>query len=90
MLKHLRIRNVEVARRVYFAVRDKDWDTINPVIAEFKVERTPSVFVATWIGRCQKGSEIDDVWKGRLELLAEGIVKFTGSGCFDRVFHAAE
>jgi D-apionolactonase len=80
MLKHLRIGEVEIARRIYFTLRDKDWDTINPVISDLEIWQTNSLFEATWKGRCRKGDEIDYVWRGRVEVKGEGIVRFRTSG----------
>ena len=33
-IKHVRLGDVELVRRVYFAVRTDDWDTIYPSLAD--------------------------------------------------------
>src|SRR5215208_1242135 len=37
-LRYVKIGEVEIVRRLYFAVRDRNWGTVEPVFTKFEVE----------------------------------------------------
>ena len=79
MLKHVCLGQVEIARRVYFAIRDMHWNTIPCAISDPQVERGGNEFRATWMG-CSQSSEIGFEWKGEILVTAPGLIRFKVHG----------
>lgn len=79
MLKRVRLGDVEVLRRVYFAVRTDEWDTIYPVFDDMQIEHGPDTFHASWSARC-RGGEVDYAWHGEVVGDADGTIHFTVVG----------
>ena len=79
MLKHLRIRDLEIARRVYFAVRDEKWGTVPNDISAVQFSESSECFEVIWSGRCQ-AHPVDYEWKGRIRIFTRGLVEFKAEG----------
>jgi len=85
MLKHLCIGGVEVAHRIYFAVRDEKWATVRNEISEVELSEVNDVFEAAWSGRC-RSTEVDFEWQGRIRILANGLIEFRVNGTALKTF----
>ena len=79
MIKHIRLGGVELVRRVYFGVRDDEWDTIYPVFSDVLVQKGPESFHASFKATCKKGA-VHYTWEGAIEAKADGTIRFTAAG----------
>lgn len=79
MIKHVRLGSVELVRRVYFAVRDGEWDTVYPELSDVQIEAGSDAFRATFRAFCRK-SEFDYEWRGAIDARADGTIQFRASG----------
>src|SRR5689334_6644193 len=52
-LRYLYVGNKEVVRRVYFAVRDANWNTIMPQFSRIAVQNQGTGFTIALTARCQ-------------------------------------
>ena len=78
-LRYIRRGGVEILRRVYGAVRDRDWNTVPTVISDLEVREEADSFRVTFKALCRQ-REIDYRWKGTIEGSSAGTVKFTMEG----------
>ena len=80
MVRHIRLDDVELARRIYFAVRSPDWDVFYPTaLRDLHVDATSDSFHATWVAHYgQIGYECS----------GEIVGKPNGTLCFDVVGRA--
>jgi len=79
MLKHLRLGEVEIARRVYFAVRDPAWRTVRSKISNVQIEPQSESFKASWSGECLS-IDVQYVWQGEIEIASSGLIRFQARG----------
>lgn len=79
-LRHIRLGEVELARRIYFAVRTEDWDTAYPVtVKDLQIRATRRSFEATWVAHCRRG-DADYQWKGCVHGRQDGSITFAVEG----------
>ncbi len=78
-LRHVRWGDREVLRRVYAAVRDRNWDTVPAVISGLEVQAGAASFKASFVADCRRG-EIDFRWRGAIEGSPDGSVTFVMEG----------
>lgn len=78
-LRYIRLGERELVRAVYSAVRDRDWDTIQPRIHHLKLESTEAGFELRFDAECKR-REIDFFWSGAISGAADGTVRFAMSG----------
>ena len=79
-LRHIRLNTVEIARRLYFAPRSADWDTVYPVeVKGLLVEAGPSTFRATWTAHATKDT-VDYLWTGEIVGRQDGELSFRVRG----------
>lgn len=78
-LRHLRVGEVEVIRRVYVAVRDRTWRTIPARLSDLRLERGTDKFCVTFMA-AHIEAEIDFCWTGRISGEPGGGVTFTMDG----------
>ena len=82
-LKYVCLAGREVLRRVYAAVRDRNWGTVTPVVSDLKIDsRSGSFRVSYWSEHRQKDmdGEIDFGWRGTIEGSADGTIRFLFDG----------
>jgi len=84
-LRRIRLGDREVLRQVYVAVRDPVWDTIEPVISDFRVEGGGDGFEITFTARHLRDT-IDYTWRGRITGEARGAIRFSMDGIANRTF----
>lgn len=85
MIKHVRIGEVELVRRIYFAVRDDGWDTIYPEFSDVEVEITEDTFRAAFNAECRSDT-VHYRWRGTITSHADGTITFEASGVPQRDF----
>jgi hypothetical protein len=78
-LRYIRLGDREVLRRVYVAVRDRNWDTIPVAISGLSVEQHDHSFTVTFQADHRQG-EIDFGWRGTITGDAQGTVSFAMDG----------
>jgi hypothetical protein len=78
-LRYVRLGDVEILRRVYVAVRDRDWNTIAPRISNLRIEASSAAFRITFDCRNQEGA-IDFAWKGTISGDERGRLSYAMDG----------
>jgi D-apionolactonase len=78
-LRYLCFGEREVVRRIYAAVRDRNWGTVAPQLSNLQVQPATDSFRIEFEARCVEG-EIDFVWNGTLIGHADGSVQFIFDG----------
>jgi hypothetical protein len=84
-LRDLRFAGVEVVRRMYFAVRDENWDTVPVELENLSIGADSNSFLISFDGRHQNG-EVDFRWHARIQGDQSGTVTYTASGKALRAF----
>jgi D-apionolactonase len=79
MLRHVRLGDHEILRGVYGAVRDGNWDTIQPALTMGSQHIGEHSFQIEFQAACQRG-DIDFLWKGTLAGNSDGTVEFVFDG----------
>jgi hypothetical protein len=80
MLRHIRIGDVEIARRIYFGLRPADWDAVYPVeVRDLKVDATSRSFKASWTAH-NKRHDTDYQWSGKIVGKTDGSITFSVAG----------
>ena len=70
-LRYLRMRGIEVARRIVVAVRDQAWNTVPGVLSDVRIHQTSDEFRITFSSRHEAG-ELCFIWKGTIGGTADG------------------
>jgi D-apionolactonase len=78
-LRYLRVRDIEVARRIVVAVRDQAWNTVPPALSEVRIRQTGDEFRITFVSRHEAG-ELCFIWKGIICGTADGSCSFRMDG----------
>ncbi len=78
-LRYVRLQGREILRRVYVAIRDRNWGTIPPRLANLQKEIAADSFRITYDVENKQG-EIDFFWKGTITGDAEGTIIFRMDG----------
>jgi hypothetical protein len=78
-LRHIRLGDHEVLRAIYGAVRDQNWGTIPPTIANLKSEIKADSFSLSFEVTCQQ-REVDFFWRGLIRGEPTGQVSYTFEG----------
>ncbi|MBV9468345.1 MAG: hypothetical protein JO316_16640 [Abitibacteriaceae bacterium] len=78
-LRYIKLGNCEVLRRVYVAVRDRNWGTVPAVLADVKIEKNQESFHVTYDATHQQG-EIDFCWRGSITGDERGHIAFVMDG----------
>ena len=53
-LRHIRYENLEILRRVYVAVRDRNWGTVSAQLSNLEIQQDEGEFRITFDMRCQQ------------------------------------
>jgi len=78
-LRYIRYGVHEVLRRVYVAVRDRNWGTVPSQITNLQIDNQGDSFRIHFDVNCQQ-DEIDFRWRGEITGLADGELTFTMDG----------
>jgi D-apionolactonase len=69
----------ELVRRIYGAVRDRDWGTVPGVVSHLSIASRDDSFTVSHVSTHQD-REIDFVWQARIDGHADGRIEFAFSG----------
>ncbi|MCZ6681403.1 MAG: hypothetical protein O7E52_29665 [Candidatus Poribacteria bacterium] len=78
-LRYIRLGDHEILRRVYVAIRDRNWDTIAPALSNVQIESADDSFHITYDVE-NRGGDIDFFWQGTITGDARGTITFTMAG----------
>lgn len=78
-LRYLRIGSVEIVRRIYIAVRDPIWETIQPEISGLEIEGRDDRFSVSFRASHRRG-EIDFHWHGTITGSSDGSIAYRMDG----------
>jgi hypothetical protein len=86
-LRYVRLGDVEVLRRLYAAVRDRNWGTIQPELTGVEVDVSDDSFRLAFEAR-HRAPElgIDFRWRGELRSRADGSLEYTLDGVAESDF----
>jgi len=77
----------EVIRRIYMAVRNRNWDTLPNEIQSRQIDNGPDHFAITYAARSYDG-DIDLLWHATITGTADGTVRFEFAGQAQKAFSA--
>ncbi|HWE61904.1 MAG TPA: hypothetical protein VHB98_09340, partial [Chloroflexota bacterium] len=78
-LRRVRLGEVELAQRIYVAVRDEVWNTIPATYSDWEIAAAPDHFEVSFVAR-HRYREIDLSWRGRITGTAEGRITYAMDG----------
>ena len=78
-LRYIRYGETEVLRRIYVAIRDRDWGTVAPVLSRVKIDAGQESFRISYDVANIEG-EVDFRWHGVIIGDAEGTITFEMDG----------
>jgi hypothetical protein len=78
-LRYVRWGAREILRRIYVAVRDRNWGTVPVSLSNVRIDATLESFDIAFTGHCKRG-EIDFLWKGAIKGDAKGTIVFSMDG----------
>jgi hypothetical protein len=78
-VRHLRVGDVEVVRRITVAVRDEAWNTLPPALSDVRIRADASAFDITLTAR-HEANELCFAWEGRIRGTADGSFSFSLEG----------
>ncbi len=78
-LRYIKLNEHEILRRIYVAVRDRNWGTVLPRYSNVQMEIGEASFRITYEVENRQG-EIDFSWKGTITGEADGTIRFTMDG----------
>jgi hypothetical protein len=78
-LRHIRLGSVELAQRIYTAVRDDAWNTIPGEYSDFEYRIQDHEFLIAFTGRHHYGT-IDYQWRATIVGTAEGTISYAMDG----------
>jgi hypothetical protein len=77
-LRYIKLGDVEVLRAIAFLVRDENWGTYAPAIANLKIRQTPKRFSVTYDARCgEAGGALN--YHAEISGSADGKLSFTAT-----------
>lgn len=79
-LRYIRLGNREILRRVYVAIRDRNWNTLPSVISNLQIEHTNDSFHITYNVENRHGGIDFFFWKGTIIGGAQGTITFIMDG----------
>jgi hypothetical protein len=78
-LRYVKLGDREILRRVYVAVRDRNWGTVPLQLSRVQMEVSDDGFRISYDAQHQQGS-IDFLWRGRIVGDSQGTITFTMDG----------
>ena len=84
-LRYIRLGTSEIIRRLYMAVRDQNWGTIEPVYTSFAVQDHGSSFHVDFTAE-HVGGDVDFAWAGAIVGGEDGTITYTLDGAPRKTF----
>ena len=78
-LRYIRLNDREILRRIYVAIRDRNWGTVLPRLSNVKMEISRESFRISYDVENKQG-EIDFFWKGTIAGDEGGSIRFSMEG----------
>src|SRR3982074_774100 len=78
-LRNVRVGDVEIAQRIYLAVRDDVWNTIPATLSDIVVDATDHTCDGRFPAR-HTYADIDFGWSGRITGAADGTITYEFNG----------
>lgn len=78
-LRYISVAGREVLRRIYVAVRDRNWDTVPNIRSDVRIETSEDAFRISYDTRNLEG-DIDFAWQGTIAGDSGGNITFTMEG----------
>lgn len=78
-LRRLSVAGHEIVRRIYPAVRDRDWNSVPVRVWNVDVKDDGSSFSVSYLARCEKG-DIDFAWRGQITGDLRGTLSYRMDG----------
>jgi D-apionolactonase len=78
-LRYIRYGDREVIRRIYVAIRDRNWGTVPPNFSNVQIDIGTNAFRISYDVENQE-DEIDFVWHGEIVGESNGILRFSMNG----------
>ena len=78
-LRYLRLGDREVIRRIYVAVRDRNWGTVPARLADVTIDEQPDRFLIRYVAEHAEGP-VDFVWRATIEGRPDGSLRFAMDG----------
>jgi hypothetical protein len=78
-LRYIRWGQREVLRRIYVAVRDRNWDTLPTTLTELRIEAGADAFDISFNADCVRG-DIQFGWRGTIKGDPKGTIIFSMEG----------
>jgi D-apionolactonase len=78
-LRYITLGATEILRRVYVAVRDRNWSTVPPQFSNVEIEQGEDAFHIRYTVQNVQG-EIDFAWQGEIMGAADGVISFRMDG----------
>src|ERR1700736_264012 len=88
-LRNVRVGDVEIAQRIYLAVRDDVWNTIPATLSDIVVDATDDSFDVRFTAR-HVYADIDFGWSGTITGAADGTSTYECKGTAGRAFRYAK
>jgi len=86
-LRYLCVGDREIARRIYFAVRDDKWATPEPVFTKVDLKQEDDSFTITLAADC-KSPKADYSWRGTITGTSSGEITFEAEGFANHAFRS--
>jgi D-apionolactonase len=84
-LRHVRLGGVELAQRIYMAVRDEEWNTIPGEYSGFEYNIQDQDFQIAFTGRHHYGT-IDYQWRATIVGTSDGTISYSMDGTANSAF----
>jgi hypothetical protein len=84
-LRNVKLGDIEIVRRIYVAIRDRNWGTVPPVMSNLAMEVGPDSF-RIGFDVANRGGEIDFTWHGEITGDADGAIRFGMDGIAHSTF----
>ena len=84
-LRYIRLGDQEIVRRIYVAIRDRNWDTVLPKITNVQMDIAKNSFSICYDVENREGA-IDFSWKGTITGSSDGKLSFTMDGVANSTF----
>jgi hypothetical protein len=80
-LRYVRVGDVEIVRRLYVAVRDRNWGTVEPVYTRFEIDDQGDSFrIELEAEHVDPDAGVDFAWSGLIEGTSEGTIRYELEG----------
>lgn len=78
-LRYVKLGDDPVVIRLYAAVRDRNWNTIEPTFLAYEMDRNEDGFTVRFVAE-NVGSDVDFEWQGSITGTADGVITATMDG----------